>query len=167
MDEPSHGPWYYQQLALGLNYRLSDLHAALGLSQMRRLDAFVERRRALAARYDRLLEGLPVIRPWQHPEGHSSWHLYIVRLPETPGNASRSEVFSQLRENGIGVNLHYIPVHMQPYHRERRGSSAPALPESERYYAEAISLPLYPDLTDDDQDWIVACLQQALAGVTP
>jgi UDP-4-amino-4,6-dideoxy-N-acetyl-beta-L-altrosamine transaminase len=167
MDEPSHGPWYYQQLALGLNYRLSDLHAALGLSQMRRLDAFVERRRVLAARYDRLFAGLPVIRPWQHPEGDSSWHLYIVRLPETPGNASRSEVFTQLRENGIGVNLHYIPVHMQPYHRERRGSSAPALPESESYYAEAMSLPLYPDLTDDDQDWIVACLQQALAGVTP
>lgn len=166
MDEPSHGPWYYQQLALGLNYRLSDLHAALGLSQMRKLDAFVERRRVLAARYDRLLEGLPVIRPWQHPDGQSSWHLYIVRLPEQGGSASRSEVFKQLRESGIGVNLHYIPVHLQPYHRKLRAPGAPALQESERYYAEALSLPLYPDLTDDEQEWVVDCLSLSLAEVT-
>jgi len=166
MNEPSHGPWYYQQLALGLNYRLSDLHAALGLSQMRRLDTFVERRRDLAARYDRLLEGLPVIRPWQHPDGHSSWHLYIVRIPEQGGHASRSDVFTQLRENGIGVNLHYIPVHLQPYHRELRAPGAPALQESERYYAEALSLPLYPDLTEDEQDWVVDCLSLSLAEVT-
>ncbi len=163
MDEPSHGPWYYEQLALGLNYRLSDLHAALGLSQMRKLDAFVARRRALAARYDRLLDGLPVVRPWQHPDGNSSWHLYIIRLPAALGCDTRSDVFSQMREQGIGVNVHYIPIHLQPYHREQRRADAPALHEGERYYAEAMSLPLYPDLTEDEQDWVVDCLSEALA----
>jgi len=161
MTHAPDGPWYYQQIDLGFNYRMTDLQAALGLSQLDRLDAFVERRHALARRYDAQLAGLRVIAPWQHPDGYSGLHLYVIRL--APGGVrTHREVFDALRAAGIGVNLHYIPVHRQPYY-ERMGFRAGDFPEAERYYAEAISLPMFPALTDDQQDVVVEALRRACA----
>ncbi len=162
MTEPSHGPWYYQQLELGLNYRMTDIQAALGTSQMDRLDAFVARRRELAARYDDRLQGLPLTCPWQHPETQSSWHLYVVRLHLDSLGKSHRQVFESLRQAGIGVNLHYIPVHTQPYY-QALGFQRGDFPQAEQYYREAISLPLYYGLTEADQDRVVHRLQEILA----
>ena len=161
MTEASHGPWYYQQLELGLNYRMTDIQAALGASQMGRLDEFVGRRRWLARRYDELLQGLPLRLPWQHGDTESSWHLYVVRLEgERVGKFHRA-VFEGLREAGIGVNLHYIPVHTQPYY-QGLGFAWGDFPEAERYYGEAMSLPLYYGLTDAAQDRVVDTLREVL-----
>lgn len=159
MTRPPDGPWYYEQLDLGLNYRLTDLQAALGVSQMDRLEEFVARRRDLARRYDERLEGLPVRTPWQDPRSVSAHHIYVVRLRE--GASARALVFDALRARGIGVNVHYIPVHLQPYYRAL-GFSEGDFPESERYYAEAITLPLYPGLTEADQDLVVDALREAV-----
>jgi UDP-4-amino-4,6-dideoxy-N-acetyl-beta-L-altrosamine transaminase len=115
MTEPSPGPWYYQQLELGLNYRMTDIQAALGNCQMQRLDLFVSRRKQLAQRYDQYLKGLPLTLPQQNPQALSSWHLYVVRLHLREINKTHLQVFNALRQAGIGVNLHYIPVHTQPY----------------------------------------------------
>jgi UDP-4-amino-4,6-dideoxy-N-acetyl-beta-L-altrosamine transaminase len=161
MTEKPHGPWYYQQVELGFNYRLTDLQAALGASQMRRMDDFVRRRRFLAGRYDELLRELPVQLPWQHPETASSWHLYIVRLQLDRIGRSHRQVFEAMRAAGIGVNLHYIPVHTQPYY-QRLGFKWGDFPEAEKYYGEAISLPLFYDLSLADQDRVVAALKAAL-----
>ena len=152
------GPWYYEQIELGYNYRMTDLQAALGLSQLRRLEEYVTRRRELAARYDELLEGLPLITPWESPEVRSATHLYVVRL--APG-FSRTDVFAHLRSAGIGASVHYIPVHLQPYYRQL-GFQRGDFPESEKYYEQAISLPLHPTLTTADQDRVVAALRHAL-----
>ncbi len=165
MTEPSHGPWYYQQLELGWNYRMTELQAALGLSQLSRLDAFVARRRALAARYNTLLAGLPCQRPWQHPDTASSWHLYVIRLQEPLAPGRHRQVFEALRAQGIGVNLHYIPIHLQPYYQARYDQARYGqrhLPEAEQYYRQAISLPLHAELSDAEQDRVVAALHQAL-----
>lgn len=162
MTRPSDGPWYYQQVDLGFNYRLTDLQAALGTSQMRRLGEFVDRRRALAARYDTLLDRLPVTRPWQHPDTASAWHLYVIRLQLDRIAITRRAVFDALRAAGIGVNLHYIPVYTQPYYERMTFAGGP-WPASERYYAEAISLPMFAGLTDADQDRVVGALRQVLA----
>lgn len=161
MDRAPDGPWYYQQVMLGYNYRMTELQAALGLSQLRRLDDFIARRHAIAARYDRLLAGLPVDVPWRDPDAHSAFHLYVIRV--RPGECPRShrEVFEGLRARGIGVNLHYIPVHTQPYYR-RYGFREGDFPEAERYYREAISLPMYAALTDAEQDSVVAALREVL-----
>jgi len=161
MTEPSHGPWYYQQLELGFNYRITDLQCALGTSQMRRIEEFVRRRRQLAERYNALLADLPVQLPWQLPAAASSWHLYIVRLQLGKLQRSHREVFETLRASGIGVNLHYIPVHLQPYY-QRFGFKQGDFPEAERYYGEAVSLPLYFDLSEQEQDQVVAALREAL-----
>lgn len=161
MDEPAHGPWYYQQTELGYNYRITDIQAALGTSQLARVDEFVARRRELARNYDSLLDGLPVVRPWQRQAANSAWHLYVIRVPDG-GLRSRSEVFSTLRENGILVNVHYIPVHIQPYYR-MLGFRAGDFPEAERYYAEAISLPMFFGLKEGDQERIAEQLSSALA----
>ncbi len=160
MTAPTHGPWYYQQVALGFNYRMTEMQAALGLSQLRRLDKFVAARAALARRYDAALASLPVTCPWQHPDGGSAWHLYVVRVP-TGGGRTHRVVFDRLRGAGIGVNLHYIPVYLQPYY-QRMGFSPGACPEAERYYAEAISLPLFPGLGAAEQDFVVATLRAAI-----
>lgn len=158
MTHAPDGPWYYQQIALGYNYRMTELQAALGLSQMARLDQFVARRRDLAARYDRMLGNLPLTRPAPAADVQSAWHLYVVRVDAGRHRA----VFEALRADGIGVNLHYIPVHTQPYYRAM-GFAPGQFPNAERYYAEAISIPLYAGLTDTDQERVVAALERALA----
>lgn len=158
----SHGPWYYQQLELGFNYRMTDLQAALGRRQLQRLDQFVERRRFLAQRYHQSLADLPLTLPFQHPDTRSSWHLYIIRLKRDQIQASHREVFEALRALGIGVNLHYIPVHTQPYYQQL-GFQWGDFPNAEAYYQEAISLPLYYGLTLAQQDQVIQALKQVLA----
>jgi len=155
------GPWYYEQLALGYNYRMTELQAALGLSQLERLDAYVARRHELAARYDRQLAEMPLVLPWQHPDSYSGLHLYIVRLQLDKTDKSRLEVFSALREAGIGVNLHYIPIYRQPYYRQF-GYDPGDYPEAEAYYREAISIPMYPGLHESRQDRVIAALKAGL-----
>ncbi|WP_460193311.1 UDP-4-amino-4,6-dideoxy-N-acetyl-beta-L-altrosamine transaminase [Thermosynechococcus sp. FA-CM-4201] len=161
MVSDSHGPWYYQQLELGFNYRMTDLQAALGLRQLQRLDLFVERRRFLAQRYHQYLADLPLTLPFQHPDTRSSWHLYIIRLKRDQIQASHREVFEALRSLGIGVNLHYIPVHTQPYYQQL-GFQWGDFPNAEAYYQEAMSLPLYYGLTLAQQDQVIQALKQVL-----
>lgn len=161
MTEAPHGDWYYQQILLGFNYRMTELQAALGLSQLERLDEFVAARRALAKRYDVALHGLPVSSPWQHPDGKSAWHLYVVRLNLTQIRSTHREVFDSLRAAGIGVNLHYLPVYLHPYYREL-GFRGGHCPEAEKYYAEAISLPLFPELEHKQQDFVISTLRNVL-----
>ena len=163
LTQPAPGPWYYEQLELGYNYRMTDLQAALGASQMDRLEEFVARRRALARRYDELLRDLPLTLPWQHPETESSWHLYVIRLQLERLRQSHRQVFEELRASGIGVQLHYIPVPAQPYYRGL-GFKASDYPEAERYSAEAISLPMFPAMKDADQDRVCETLKKILAG---
>ena len=161
MTHAPDGPWYYQQVALGYNYRMTDIQAALGTSQMARLEEFIARRHALAHRYNEKLKSLPVIVPWQHPDTYSGMHLYPIRLQLDRVGVSHREVFESLRRGGIGVNLHYIPVHTQPYY-QRLGFRQGDFPEAERYYAEAISLPMYATLSDAAQDRVVDVLRDAL-----
>lgn len=162
MTHAPDGPWYYQQIDLGYNYRMTELQAALGVSQMQRLDAFVAHRHQLAQRYDQQLADLPVTTPWQHPDSYSGLHLYVIRLQLEKITKTHRQVFEALREQGIGVNLHYIPVHTQP-HYQRIGFKVGDYPQSEQYYAEAISLPMYQTLTDEQQDKVVAVLRGVLA----
>lgn len=162
MTHAPDGPWYYQQIDLGYNYRMTELQAALGVSQMKRLDAFVARRHQLAQRYDQLLVSLSVTAPWQHPDSYSGLHLYVIRLKLNKINKTQRQVFDALREQGIGVNLHYIPIHTQP-HYQRMGHKVGDYPNAEQYYAEAISLPMYQTLSDGQQDQVVAALQKVLA----
>lgn len=154
----NHDAWYYEQIELGFNYRLTDLQAALGMSQLKRLDRYVARRHELASRYNELLVALPVTFPWQHPDNYSAFHLYPVRVSAE----RRSAVFGSLRRAGIGVQVHYIPVHTQPYYRSM-GFKAGDFPETERYYAEAITLPLFPAMTEAEQDIVCNALTSALA----
>ncbi|KQC04391.1 MAG: UDP-4-amino-4,6-dideoxy-N-acetyl-beta-L-altrosamine transaminase [Methanoculleus sp. SDB] len=161
MTHESEGPWYYQQIELGYNYRLTDLQAALGISQMTRLDTYVTRRHELADRYNRLLADLPITTPWQHPDCYSSFHLYVIRLKREKITKSHREVFESMRDEGIGVNLHYIPVHTQPLY-QRMGFEQGDFPEAERYYTEAISLPIYPAMTEQQQDLVVDAIRRAV-----
>ena len=163
MTRLSDGPWYYQQIDLGFNYRMTDLQAALGRSQIQRLDAFVAKRHAIARNYDERLAGLPVHTPWQHPDAYSGRHLYVIRLKLGEIHKTHSEVFETLRDAGIGVNLHYIPVHLQPYY-VRMGFKKGQYPVAEKYYTEAISLPIYPELTEEQQDYVVQTLEKAILG---
>ncbi|HZW26153.1 MAG TPA: UDP-4-amino-4,6-dideoxy-N-acetyl-beta-L-altrosamine transaminase [Gallionella sp.] len=161
MTRAPDGPWYYQQIELGFNYRMTDIQAALGLSQMRRLDTFVAARHDIANRYDRLLSSLPLSTPWQHADSYSGLHLYVIRLRLDEIGKSHRQVFESLRAAGIGVNLHYIPVHRQPYY-EKLGFKAGYCPEAEQYYAEAISLPMYPGLTEAQQKKVVDSIRQEI-----
>lgn len=153
MTHESDGAWYYQQIELGFNYRMTDMQAALGVSQMQRLDEFVTRRHELARRYDELLAHLPVTLPWQHPDSYSGLHLYVIRLQLDKIGLTHREVFNALRVQGIGVNLHYIPVHTQPYYRAM-GFQDQDFPETEQYYQEAISLPMFSAMTDTQQQTV-------------
>ena len=161
MTHEPDGPWYYQQVDLGYNYRMTELQAALGISQMDRLDAFVARRHELAKRYDELLKDLPVTTPWQHPDSYSGLHLYVIRLQLSAIKKTHRQVFESLREQGIGVNLHYIPIHTQPYYQEM-GLETEALPQAMQYYREAISIPMFQGLTGEQQDDVVQALISAL-----
>ena len=161
MQGEVHGAWYYQQLELGFNYRMTDIQAALGASQIQRLGEFVTRRRFLAQRYNHLLQDLPLTLPYQHIDTESSWHLYVIRLNLDKISTTHCQVFEQLREAGIGVNLHYIPVHTHPYY-QNLGFCWGDFPKSELYYERAISIPLYYGLKEQEQDRIVASLQGIL-----
>ena len=160
MTHAPDGPWYYQQIALGYNYRMTDLQAALGLSQMQRLGQFVSQRHAIAERYNQLLMDLPVHTPWQHEDSYSGLHLYVIRLNLAEIGKTHRQIFEALREMDIGVNLHYIPVYLQPYY-ENLGFKEGHCLEAEQYYAEAISLPMYPNLTEMQQDRVIAALKEA------
>jgi UDP-4-amino-4,6-dideoxy-N-acetyl-beta-L-altrosamine transaminase len=161
MTHEADGPWYYQQVDLGFNYRMTELQAALGVSQMERLDQYVERRHQLAERYDELLAELPVTTPWQYPDSYSGLHLYVIRLQLDKIGKTHRQVFESLREQGIGVNLHYIPVHTRPYY-QRMGFQGGDFPEAERYYSEAISLPMFQTLNEAQQGRVVEALGKAL-----
>ena len=154
------GLWYYEQVLLGFNYRMTELQAALGIIQLARLDSFVSRRKELAERYDRLLQDAPLKLPMRSVDSYSSWHLYVIRL--TFGDREMHRKFFELmRKHGIGVNLHYMPVYLQPYYREL-GFEKGACPEAERYYSEAISLPLFSSLTFSQQDEVVKVIKLVL-----
>jgi UDP-4-amino-4,6-dideoxy-N-acetyl-beta-L-altrosamine transaminase len=161
MTQPMDGPWYYQQVALGFNYRMTDMQAALGVSQMTRLTDYVKRRQEIAQRYNQLLAGLPVTLPWQHPDSYSAYHLYVIRLQLEKIRATHLQVFEALRAKDIMVNLHYIPVHTQP-HYQRMGFKQGDYPEAEQYYREAISIPMHATLTRDEQDFVVNSLREAM-----
>lgn len=166
MDGESHGSWYYQQVELGFNYRMTELQAALGISQMQRLDKFVSRRHYLAQRYNESLSGLPLVTPVQLENTYSGLHLYVIRLRLDEISKTHQQVFDELRANGVGVNLHYIPVHTQPYY-QKMGFSLGDFPLAEAYYKDAISLPMFPLLSDKEQDDVVFALTKILQGEHP
>jgi UDP-4-amino-4,6-dideoxy-N-acetyl-beta-L-altrosamine transaminase len=161
MTHKAEGPWYYQQIELGFNYRMTEIQAALGLSQFGRLTQFVKQRHFLAKRYETLLRDLPITTPWQDPKGYSGLHLYVIRLQLEKIVKSHREIFSALLDAGIGVNLHYIPVFAQPYY-QGMGSLPANYPAAQAYYQEAISLPMYPDMTLLQQDLVIAALYKVL-----
>lgn len=161
MTHAPDGPWYYQQIELGYNYRMTDIQAALGVSQMQRLDEFVQRRHYLAERYDIQLQNLPLNLPRHHPDVYSALHLYAIRLRLDVTGKPHRQVFEELRQRHIGVNLHYIPVHTQPYY-QKLGFKTGDFPEAERYYAEALTLPLYPAMSEAQQDQVMDALREVL-----
>lgn len=163
MQNESDGGWYYEQVTLGFNYRMTELQAALGVSQMQRLEQFVAARHRLADRYNEQLSKLPITLPYQLENTYSGLHLYVVCLKLEEINLSHREVFEALREQGIGVNLHYIPVHTQPYYRDM-GFAKGDFPNAEQYYREAISLPMFHLMTDDQQDRVIQVLGRILLG---
>jgi UDP-4-amino-4,6-dideoxy-N-acetyl-beta-L-altrosamine transaminase len=160
------GPWYYQQVALGFNYRMTDILAALGLSQTKRLDAYVARRHEIAAIYDAAFRSLPVAMQAKQPDAHSALHLYVIRLRLEELSVGRREVFLSMRAKGIDVSVHYIPVHKQPYYA-RMGFNPNDFPEAERYYERALSLPMYPTLTDAQQRLVIRALTDSLNASAP
>ena len=159
-NEPD-GSWYYEQIELGFNYRMTDFQAALGISQMARIENFVKRRHEIAKKYDNLLTQLPITIPFQHTDSYSAFHLYVIRLKLNKIKKTHREVFEELRSAEIGVNLHYMPVYLQPYY-QKIGFNQNDFPQAQHYYAEAISLPMYPDLTKEQQDTVVATLHKVL-----
>lgn len=161
MTESLHGPWYYEQVALGFNYRMTDMQAALGVSQMTRLSDYVKRRHEIAQRYNQLLADLPLTLPWQHHDSHSTYHLYVVRLQLDKINVTHRQVFEALRAKDIMVNLHYIPVHTQPYY-QKMGFKQGDFPQAEQYYREAISIPMHVNLTNEELQFVSNSLREVV-----
>jgi UDP-4-amino-4,6-dideoxy-N-acetyl-beta-L-altrosamine transaminase len=161
MTQMVDGPWYYQQIELGFNYRMTDLQAALGVSQMQRLDQYVARRHEIANQYNEFLQGLPIKLPFQHSDSYSAFHLYAIQLDLEQIKVSHLTVFDSLRARGIGVNLHYIPIYRHPFY-QKFGYDEKAFPSAEKYYSSAISLPMYPGLRQEDQKFISLALRGIL-----
>ncbi len=161
-DSVTFAPWYHEQQLLGFNYRMTDIQAALGLTQLERLDSYVECRNNLANHYSTALNELPIQLPTILKENCSSFHLYVIRLKLNDITKTHRQIFDELRQHGIGVNLHYMPVHLQPYYRER-GFIPGQFPEAERHGKEAITLPLYPTLTEQDQDLVINVFKKILS----
>jgi UDP-4-amino-4,6-dideoxy-N-acetyl-beta-L-altrosamine transaminase len=154
MKNISDGPWYYEQIDLGFNYRMTDIQAALGISQLKRLDSFVAKRNKIASNYNKLFEDVEIKTPWNNDnDSYSSYHLYIIRIPKKSKIFNRAQIFETFRSNGIGVNLHYIPIYRQPYY-QKFNYNYEDYPEAENYYAEAISIPMYTTLTEEQQESI-------------
>ena len=158
---PADEIWNYQQISLGFNYRMTDIQAALGVSQMTRLDEFVNKRQRIAKRYDDALAGLPLQTPWQHPDSYSSFHLYPIRLKLGEDEQTQRQVYDALHAAGILVNLHYIPVYGQPYY-EAMGFKTGYCPDAEQYHKAAISIPMYPTMSEAQQDEVISCLREVL-----
>lgn len=161
MESESEGLWYYQQVELGFNYRMTDIQAALGFSQVQRLDDYIQRRHQIRYQYDKVLAELPVIVPWQHPDSYSAFHLYPVQIDAGAGCVDRKQVFDEMRAAGIGVNVHYIPVHTQPYY-QRLGFKHNDFPNSVKYYQHTVSLPMFQALTEDQQYEVADALRHAI-----
>lgn len=161
MTQDAEGAWYYQQVALGFNYRMTELQAALGVSQLKRLSEFVAKRHEIAERYNHIFKDLPIVLPYQLENTYSGLHLYVIRLKLKQLKRTRKEIFDLLREKGIGVNVHYIPVHTQPYYKSL-GFKVGDYPQAEDYYASAISLPMYPDLNEVQIQYIYQTLKEVL-----
>jgi UDP-4-amino-4,6-dideoxy-N-acetyl-beta-L-altrosamine transaminase len=162
MQNQSHGAWYYEQVTLGYNYRMTELQAALGVSQMARVDDFISSRHRLAKRYYQALADLPLTLPYQLEETYSGLHLYVIRLQLDKLTKSREQIFDELRASGIGVNVHYIPVHTQPYYQEM-GFVHGQFPNAEHYYQEAISIPMFHGMTDEQQDTVISQIKRVLS----
>ena len=158
MQGENHGPWYYQQVELGYNYRLSDLHAALGITQLQKLDAFVAKRRLMAQRYKQQLADLPLTLPCEDSYANSAWHIYMVELQQH----ERLDIYQRLHARGVGVNVHYIPIHLQPYY-QALGFKAGDFPLAEQFYQHALTLPLFPSMTEQEQNTVIAVLHEVLA----
>jgi dTDP-4-amino-4,6-dideoxygalactose transaminase len=156
------GAWFYQQLELGFNYRMTDIHAALGLSQLSRLDTFVEQRHSIANIYFDKLKSDSIVLPSQHQESYSSFHLFILNFIDLAGPQSRNNVFNRMRESGINVNLHYIPIYRHPYYSEM-GFDHRCYPEAETYYQRAVSIPMYPNMTEEEQDFVIDVIKSDTA----
>lgn len=155
MTEESHGAWYYQQLELGYNYRMTDIQAALGASQLTKIERYISRRKEIVAKYNECLKNLPIALPWQNIDTQSAWHLYVVRVHEN----IRKQIFDALRQKGIGVNVHYIPIHTQPYY-QRLGFRWGDFPVAEQYYRETLSLPIYYGFSDQQQEYVIQTLSE-------
>lgn len=161
MNNIPHGSWYYEQKVLGFNYRMSDIQAALGLSQLMRIDEFVSKRENIANRYNKLLSDFSLTTPFQCSDSYSSWHLYVIRLKKIELTKSHKKIFDEFREFGVGINLHYIPVYFQPYY-QNLGFKRGLCPNAEEYYSEAISLPIYPSMTEVVQNMVKKVIREVL-----
>lgn len=159
-SDSQYGEWYYEQVDLGYNYRMTDIQAALGMSQLSRIDNFVGRRARIASRYSEAFSGLPLQVPATHPNVSSAWHLYVVRV-RSGKKSERRRVFDELRQLGIFAQVHYIPIHTHPYYR-KLGFAVGQFPEAERYYNETLSLPLHPDLSDEEQALVIDGMHKVL-----